>query len=80
MPTNAQEVHMGDSYKIGDAISKSGNGMPVVTVYPTCMECKVPYVLRRVWVLKSGAKPNQWLWQRDWKHRTAGTRIANERG
>jgi hypothetical protein len=46
------------------------SGMPKVRGYPKCSACESPYVLRLVCVISP--KPGEeWLWQRDCKHKKA---------
>lgn len=44
--------------------------MPKVKCYPLCSACKRPYVLRFVLAIFPKAR-EEWLWQRDCKHRKA---------
>lgn len=50
---------------------------PQPQVWPACAECKEPFVLRRVLVLREPTPDNlralkfEWAWQRDCKHKKA---------
>ncbi len=57
---------------------------PNPEVWPRCSECKVDYVLRRAVVFVT--KPNwlrrlmitnEWVWQRDCKHRKAAPEVVH---
>lgn len=51
---------------------------PDPEAWPRCSECKTDYVLRRAVVFRAGRDgprsmsiANEWVWQRDCKHRKA---------
>lgn len=58
-----------------------GTAMPEVRAYPVCdaLDCDTPYVLRRCWTFGAETQ-EQWLWQRDCKHKKAGARVESTDG
>jgi hypothetical protein len=73
------------------AVGERSLGMknPDPKAWPRCSECKTDYVLRRAIVFKIGRSgsrdksqmmiSNDWVWQRDCKHRKAHTEVVNKR-
>lgn len=55
---------------------------PQPKVFPQCSECKTAFVLRRAIVFsgRNSSRPirltNEWVWQRDCKHRKAAPEVA----
>ena len=57
---------------------------PNPKAWPRCSECEVDYVLRRAVVFGVGRDGprsmtiiNEWVWQRDCKHRKAAPEVAH---
>lgn len=58
---------------------------PDPKAWPRCSECKTDYVLRRAVVFGTGRDgsrsmsiANEWVWQRDCKHRKAQPEVARK--
>lgn len=51
---------------------------PQPRAWPRCSECKTAYVLRLALMFDSHIKTmsNEWMWQRDCKHRKAEPEVA----
>ena len=52
---------------------------PNPLVYPVCGECETAYVLRRAYLFGARQVTEEWIWQRDCKHKKAEPTLIDKR-